>query len=186
VLRSVTTKLGLAIFTAMRPLPFILLLIFTITTVSSGFVHKFYLSLTQVEHNAPAQTLEVAIKLFTDDLERCLGNRFRENLRLGETDEHAKTDEMLQTYLQEKLKFSHGSAALNMTLLGKEVSVDETWCYLEVALQSAEINEIKVENRIFTEVFATQINMLKFKSPVAASQDFTFNNYEFSGVIKFQ
>jgi hypothetical protein len=178
--------LCLVIFTGMKRLFFILFLTFTASTISSGFVHKFYLSLTQVEHNAPAQTLEVAIKLFTDDLERCLGNRFRENLRLGESDEHTKTDEMLQTYLNEKLKFSLGSAALKMTLLGKEVSVDETWCYLEVTLNAAHITELKVENRIFTEVFATQINMLKFKSPVAASQDFTFNNSEFSGIIKFQ
>jgi len=165
---------------------FLLFCFWLATPITAGVSHKFYLSLAQIEHNVSNQSLEISLKVFTDDLERCLGNRFRENLNLGETDEHPKSDEMLQVYLSERLKFNTNQSDLKLVLLGKEVSVDETWCYLEVALQSAEINEIKVENRIFTEVFTTQINLLKFKSPVAASQDFNFTKSEFSGIIKLK
>jgi len=132
--------------------------------------HAVYVSLTQIEYNADAHTLEVALKLFTDDTDRTVGRHFRENLNLGEADEHPQADSLLMRYIQEKLILSCGGEVLQPRFYGKEVSVEETWCYFDYPLGCAKGSEIKVENRIFNEVFDDQVNIMKFSASEGEDQ----------------
>lgn len=151
--------------------------------LTAGISHKFYLSLAQIEHNNKNQTLEISLKVFTDDLERCLGKKFRENLKLGDADEHPQSDQLIESYLKEKIRFKCDGKDLTLMFLGKEVSVEETWCYVEVALNSENPKSIEIDNRIFIEVYADQVNMMKFSSPTTAPQDLNLNKQQTTGII---
>lgn len=156
------------------------------TPLTAGISHKFYLSLAQIEHNSQNQTLEISLKVFTDDLERCVGKQFRENLKLGDAAEHEQSDQLIESYLKEKLQFKCEGKDLQITLLGKEVNVEETWCYIEVALNSENAKSVEIDNRIFLEVYAAQVNMVKFSSPNAPAQDLSLNKQQSTGTINLQ
>lgn len=147
-------------------------------------VHEVYVSMAQVEHNPQANTLEVALKLFTDDTDRALGRYFRENLRLGEPDEHPQSDSLLTIYLQEKLVFTCNGKPLNLRFYGKEVTVEETWCYFDFPLDCGTDQNLKIENRIFTEVFADQVNLMKFSGGNMEEQSLQLNKDLTSGNIQ--
>jgi len=171
----------------MKVSAFILLFAFFLAApLSAGNSHKFYLSLAQIEHNIQNQTLEISLKVFTDDLERCVGKKFRENLKLGDAAEHPESDQLIENYLKEKLRFKSDGKDLPLLLVGKEVSVEETWCYIEVALNSENSKSVEIDNRIFIEVYVGQINLMKFSSPTAAAQDLSLSKQQTTGTINLQ
>ena len=146
--------------------------------------HEVYVSLAQIEYNSESNALEVALKLFTDDTDRALGRYFRENLRLGEPDEHPQSDSLLTVYLQQKLIFTCNGQPLNLRFYGKEVSVEETWCYFDFPLECESDKELKVESRIFTEVFADQVNLMKFSGGNMEEQSLQLNKDLTTGIIQ--
>lgn len=124
--------------------------------------HEVYVSLAQVEYNPKSDALEVALKLHTHDLDRALGSYFRENINLGEPGEHPEVDSLLADYLQKKLIISCDEEPLELRFYGKEVSVENTWCYFEFPLNCQEGSIAEVENLIFTEIYPKQVNIMKF------------------------
>lgn len=127
--------------------------------------HKFYLSLSQVEYNSETKTLEVALKVFTHDLERCVGRQFRESLQLAEQNEHPKSDSLIVEYLKDKLQFYCNQEPQPYRWVGKEIIVDDTWLYFEIPFDCPSSEGLKITNRIFFEVFDEQLNMMKFNAP---------------------
>ena len=49
-----------------------MLLIFIIFSFSGASLHPIYVSVTEIEHNAKDNTLEISCKIFTGDLEAVL------------------------------------------------------------------------------------------------------------------
>ena len=146
--------------------------------------HEVYVSLAQIEYNPEAHTLEVALKLFTDDTDRCVGRRFRENLRLGETDEHAQSDSLLMAYVDEHFRLQCGDTKLSPRYYGKEVSIDETWVYFDYPIECEAGAELMVINRIFTEVFVAQVNLVKFEGPGVQAQSLQLTHDQYRGTLQ--
>ena len=146
--------------------------------------HKFYLSLSLVEFNQQTNNLEISLKVFTHDLERCVGRKFRENLNLAEADEHPQSDSLISAYIAEKLIFACGETPQKHQWVGKEVIVDETWCYFEVPIACADSDRISVSNRLFLEVFDQQLNMMKFSAPGLEKQNLDLNARKDSGTFQ--
>ena len=57
--------------------------------------HKYYLSLTQIEYNQDAKSLEIIINVFMDDIETALNSDYKINLQLTTKNE-------LKNYLKEQ------------------------------------------------------------------------------------
>lgn len=111
--------------------------------------HEVYVSMAQMEYNPNAHSIEVALKLFTDDTDRTVGRHFRENLNLGEPSEHPQADSLLMEYFDQKLVLQCNGEKLSPRFYGKEVTVEETWCYFEYPLTCEKGSEVKIENRIY-------------------------------------
>lgn len=127
--------------------------------------HEVYNSLTIAEYNPETNAIEVALKLFTDDTDQCLGRYYRENLNLGEEDEHPLSDSLLFRYIDQKLTLTCGGVRLEPRYYGKEVSIEETWVYFDYPVNCPTDELLHVDNRIFTEAFSSQVNMVKFSGP---------------------
>ena len=121
--------------------------------------HEFYLSLTEIEHNAESKSLEISIKLFTDDLELALEGSGAPKLGIGTDDESPATNTYIESYLQNHFRLSVNGKSIDYNYLGKEAELDATWCFVEVE-NVKKVQTIEVENSIFIEVFDTQTNMI--------------------------
>lgn len=125
----------------------------------SGTAHDFHVSVTQINCNAQTQSVEITIKLFTDDLEQSIKAQGGGELRLGDAREAVNADQLLLEYLRNRFALLLDGKAVVMAWVGKEVEVDALWCYLEVP-NIAHISSMEITSRILTEIFEDQANVV--------------------------
>jgi hypothetical protein len=122
--------------------------------------HPFYVSLCKVDYNAVDQSFEISVKIFADDLLAALSEKGFDDLYLGEEKENPKTGEHIFNYLKENLFIKTDDKPCTFTFIGKEMDDDAVWCYLE-ARGVSPFNTIEITNRILTEIFETQNNIVQ-------------------------
>ena len=123
-------------------------------------LHKFYVSLTDIEYNPETEALQIISRVFTDDMERLLQERFNEDLYLLKEEEHPLADEFLEKYVRGKLRVSVNGEERKLNYLGKEYENDQLVLYIEVE-DVEPVERIAVENTILTDLFPEQKNVVK-------------------------
>ena len=130
-------------------------LAFFLTTVS----HPFFISICQIHHNAEAKTLEMAVKIFADDLETALEAQGTKALRLGTSQEAPGADAAIAAYLDRQITIKVNGQELKGKFIGKELEMDVIWCYVEFPGVS-DPRQIDISNRLLMEQFSTQTNIV--------------------------
>ena len=142
-----------------------LTIIFSILFISlSSFtvLHKFYVSVTQVDYNEEQESLQIISRIFIDDIEEVLRNRYDETIELVSPEEQKKVDQYLYQYLQKKLIITVNNKSVNFNFIGTEYDNDLILCYLEVEnVTSLEV--ITVSNKALMDVFDEQQNIIHVK-----------------------
>ena len=125
--------------------------------------HEFHLSLTEINHNTENKTLEIAIKLFTDDLTVALQKAGApKKLELGTEAEPPQANELIESYLRAHFKLMVNGKPTEFNYLGKEAELDATWCYVEVK-NVRKVQSLQVDNSFMLEAFDDQTNMVNLK-----------------------
>ncbi|MDX2283289.1 MAG: DUF6702 family protein [Bacteroidia bacterium] len=130
----------------------------------AAFHHPFYVSVAEINHNPQAGSLEITVKVFTDDLERALEARSGgKRLFLGERQEAPETLPLLGAYLSEVFRIASDGQPRPWNWVGKETELEVTWIYLEIPDVGAP-RHLQVENRLLTEYIDTQKNIVHARS----------------------
>lgn len=140
----------------------ILLFIIVLSLVSFKTMHKYYVSLTEIEYVKEERSVQIITRIFIDDFENVLRNRFDEGLTLDTEKENIETNYYIEKYLKDKLKITINLKDFSFDFLGKEYEDDMILCYLEIQ-NIDRISSIKVENKLLYEMFPDQKNMVRFK-----------------------
>ncbi len=134
-----------------------LLIIFSLSSFSA--YHKFYVSVTEIEHNEKNSSLQVISRVFTDDLEKVLKERFDPDLRLGKKVETPGVEAYLKKYLEQRFTVEVDGKPLEITFLGKEYENDMTLFYIEIP-EVKGFSSIKVKNTMLLDMFEEQKNLI--------------------------
>ena len=121
--------------------------------------HEFHLSLTEIRHNSESRSIEVSIKLFTDDLLVALEQAGAPKMELGTENEPPEANELIESYLKAHFKLMVNGKPTEFTYLGKEAELDATWCFVEVK-DVKKVQAIEVQNTLLLEAFDDQTNMI--------------------------
>jgi hypothetical protein len=122
-------------------------------------LHPFYVSVVDINHNQTEKTLEVSIRVFTDDFENTLKMRFPgRKVDLFSESSRASSDSLMHQYIREKLRITVNGRALNWSYLGSERVEESTWCYFEAAGVES-VKKMQISNRMLYEYKKEQINM---------------------------
>lgn len=140
----------------------VLLFLVVICNVFANPYHAFFVTISEIEYNAAEKTVEISIKIFTDDLEKALNNRFSGKANLNTSQESPQVNTYLQGYLVEKFGISVNNVAQTCQYIGKEKEDDATWCYLEVKNVAA-VSNISVKNTLLMELYESQNNIVHVK-----------------------
>lgn len=151
--------LGTPLFYLMLMSRNILFLLAVFSLCSFTVVHKFYVSVTEIEHNVEAQSLQVISRVFTDDFENVLKARYDSSLRLGHDIETAGAEALIKKYLDQKMKIAVDGKEVSLDYLGKEYDNDMIIFYIEVA-GIKNIDQIRVENSVLMDLFEEQKNLI--------------------------
>lgn len=142
----------------------IILFVFIMFTTLSSFTtaHKFYVSVTQVEHNKEEQTLQIISRIFIDDIEDLLKERYGISIDFDKKEKSSEIDEYLTTYLSQKLIFEVNGKKVNFAFIGKEYEEDLMICYLEIE-NVPSLDSIVVTNEVLMDLFEEQQNIIHVK-----------------------
>ena len=140
----------------------LLLLIIVLPLISFTALHKYYVSVTEIEYVSEQKSVQIISRIFIDDFESLLRNRYDERLTLAIEKEDDLVPYYTEKYLKEKLKITINGQPLEFNFIGKEYEEDIMLNYLEI-VNVDNISSIEVTNRILFELFPTQKNIVRFK-----------------------
>jgi len=137
----------------------LLFVLWCLAVMSPAMAHDYHVSITDVSYNARTQRLEVAMKVFTDDLEEALSRRTKTKVHYSSSSEQVKR--YLEAYVQANLAFAlQKGKPLKTVFLGSEEEADVVWLYVEIPLPGASLSQLYVRNGVLTELFTDQMNIV--------------------------
>lgn len=140
---------------------FILLLVFPLVSATSA--HKFYVSITKIEYVKEKNSIQIIAKIFTDDMEKALRQRYDRLIFLDSKKETKAAEEDLKTYILQKIKIKVNGKSVQLNYIGKEYDTDMVVAYMEVT-DVKELKTIEIENKILMEIFPEQQNIIHLKT----------------------
>ena len=140
----------------------IIFFIAVLPLVSFKTEHKYYVSLTEIEYVKEEHSVQIITRIFIDDFESALRNRYDADLTLQTKNENLETDYYMEKYLKDKLKISINDKFLAFNFLGKEYEDDMALCYLEIP-NIESVSSIEIVNKILYDLFPEQKNIVRIK-----------------------
>ena len=139
-----------------------LLLFICIPLLSFVAVHKFYVSVTNVTFNEKEKSLQITTRIFIDDFQRVLLERydFKEELTMEKDAE--KVNALMEKYLKKKMKIWVNGTQMEFNYLGKKYEDDMAVCYLEIEGIDS-VTSLEVESKLLYEIEEDQQNLVHVK-----------------------
>lgn len=137
----------------------IISLLFLFCIVTSFTMHKFYVSVTQIDYVAKKNRVEITSRIFIDDLNKVLEKKYNKKIHLASNREIPEAKDLVKKYLKDKMSVSINNKPVEMQFLSTEIDNDVLICYLKVSF-SEKITTFGFENSILTEMFSDQQNLL--------------------------
>ena len=121
--------------------------------------HPIYVSVTEIEHNAKENTLEISCKIFTGDLEAVLrkNNKIKIDL-LAPTDKKAM-EVLVNNYIQQHLKITVNEKPVLLSFVGYEQNEETIQSYFQVD-EIKKIKSMEITDNILYEYKSEQISII--------------------------
>lgn len=138
-----------------------LLLTLLLPLLAFTWAHKFYVSVSQVTYSEKDKALQVTSRIFIDDFENVLNQRYGIQPKLATQTEADSADIYIEKYLRTKFDVQIDGKPIPYTFLGKRYDRDIMVCYLEITgLTPGSFSEIAIRNDILTDLFDDQKNIV--------------------------
>lgn len=122
-------------------------------------LHPFYVSVTEVEHNAKEATLEISCKLFAEDVEEVLKNQYKTSVDLGSEKTHLVNEKIVERYLRQHLTINADGKPLQLNFVGFEKQAESVYCYFEVP-KVPSVKKIDLKNSLLQDFSEKQMNIM--------------------------
>ena len=122
-------------------------------------LHPFYVSVTEINHNAKEKTLEVSCKIFADDMEDVLKQNYKAIVDVGNEKQESQNGRMINDYIQHHLSLSVDGKAVPLHFVGFEKQSESLYCYFDVANVSS-LKKLDINNSILQDFNNEQINIM--------------------------
>jgi hypothetical protein len=142
-----------------------LLLFLTVLLLSSfTTVHKFYVSVTNINYSEKTDAFQITSRLFIDDLDALMKERYGIDAALGTEKESALADDYIQKYLKTKFVIELNEKTVAYDYIGKKYDNDVVIVYLEVPkIGLSTLNSMSIQNEILTDLYEEQKNLVHVK-----------------------
>lgn len=121
--------------------------------------HPFYVSVTEVNHNAKTKTIEVSCKMFAEDMENVLKQNYKASVDLTNNNLEAENNHLINDYMAKHLSLNIDSKPTAFKFVGFEKEKESVYCYLEV-VNVASVKKISISNTILYDFKKEQINIV--------------------------
>jgi len=138
----------------------IIFLAFSLLSFVAG--HKFYVSVTNIEYNKTNKALQITTRIFIDDFQRVLEERYDLKEELTTEKATQEVEQMMKNYLAKKVKIWINGELKVASFIGKKYEDDVAVCYLEITGVDR-VTSLEIENAILYEIEEDQQNLVHVK-----------------------
>lgn len=157
----------------------IFLLFFSLTAMS---VHKFYVSIYQINYVPQKKMIQITSRIFIDDMNNALEKKYHKKTFVGTDRETADDVVLMKKYLAEKFVLKLNGSAKPMNFLSKEVEANVIVSYFSIK-EVSKINSLSIENSALLEVNEEQQNIIQANIS-GEKESLLLTSDNFRGVLK--
>lgn len=126
--------------------------------------HKFYVSVTNVGYSEKDDAIQITSRVFIDDLDQLLEERYDIDAKLSTADESELADQYLEKYLRAKFIVEINNEIRPYVLIGRKYDNDVCIFYLEIeTVDLSSVKSIQIQNELLTDIYDEQQNVVHFK-----------------------
>lgn len=130
------------------------------TAAKRDLLHPIYVSVTEINHNPQDKNLEIACKIFTDDLETVVAKATGQKIDLFNPKDTALTGRQIAAYISKHLVLKVDGKPVVLSFLGFEREQDAVWSYFEVHNLATPPKNVSIMNDLLYDNFKQQINLM--------------------------
>jgi hypothetical protein len=128
-----------------------------------SMAHPFFMSVIDISHNAKEASMEISVRVFSDDLEKTLEKYSKQQIDIHSPKDKAIIEKNLLAYMTERLKMSVNGKPVRFSLVGYEQQMESTWCYFEIEKQPV-VNQVAIDCSLLYDYETNQVNIIHVKS----------------------
>jgi len=128
-----------------------------------ALLHPFFVSVIEINHNQKEATVEISVRVFTEDLEKTLQKYTTTKLDITNPPDKGFLEKQISNYITQKIKLKINGQTVSLHYLGHEIQRESTWSYFEIA-KIPEVKKIEVDCSLLFDYEKSQTNILHVKS----------------------
>lgn len=125
-------------------------------------LHKYYLSVSNIQYNSKVKALQIETRFFIDDMEDVLSNAENKKIGIDKNTDLKTLKVAISNYLQRKFILKADGKKRDIVYLGAELDGDQIVLYSEIS-NPIEPSTIDLKFTAFFEKFEEQNNMVHYK-----------------------
>ena len=126
-------------------------------------VHPFFISMTDINHNAASKSLEVSVRIFSDDFEKTLKANCKCKVELLTPTDKRAMDKIVNTYVTRHLLIMLDGKPATLEFAGYQPEEGSIWSYFEIK-NVPSFSKIDITNSLLYDYKNEQVNMVHIKA----------------------
>jgi hypothetical protein len=151
-------------------------------TLSGFAVHKFYISIYQINYVAEKKRVEITSRVFIDDLNKALELKYAKMTHVGEAAETPEDVTLMNQYLAEHFTIKVNGIKKSFVFVSKELENNVVIGYYKIN-DVAKVTSLDIKNTSLMDVFSDQQNVIQ-TSFNGKKQSLLLTNEKTAGVLK--
>ncbi|HQR31466.1 MAG TPA: hypothetical protein PLK30_01930 [Blastocatellia bacterium] len=135
------------------------------------YSHKVHVSVAQLEYNHKAQSVEMVLRVYADDLENAVSQHAKRQIKIdpATANKDKRIGETILAYLRSSLELKTKTGSpVKLNWVGLDSQVDMYWIYVEGKMPAMPANSngldgSQLKNKVFCELFEDQVNIVNTK-----------------------
>jgi len=143
----------------MKNLAFIIFLGFLLSVF-----HPVHVSVTNIEYSAKEQKFDISLRLFLDDFEHIITQKYGVALNIGKENELKNSNEYINKYINDNFSVKFNGKNINdkkLILKKKKIEDVTVWLYYEIKYKPV-LKNVEIKNSLMTDLYRDQKNLLIF------------------------
>jgi hypothetical protein len=128
-----------------------------------ALLHPLYISMVDINHNAKDKSLEISVRVFTEDLETTLQKQTTTKVDVTHPANKAFIDKLISTYVQKKLQLTVNGKPAPFNYVGYEIQDESVWAYFEIHNVPV-LNKLNVNCSLLYDFQDRQMNIIHVKA----------------------
>jgi len=121
-------------------------------------LHPFFVSVIEINHNAKEKSVEVSMRIFTDDFEGALKKFSNTKIDLANPANKEAIDKNIVSYVKQKMYVQINGKPALLEYVGYEIKKESVWVYFEID-NITTVKKVEVNCNLLYEYQEKQMNI---------------------------